>query len=237
MLMHHLGSGICSQIRCSTGIIFMATRPATIIRSHWRGLNRITSAPNRAMSNRLAPTAISSIPQQAVANGIGHRLYLRHQLTTASRLVTNVFSGISAAPGGLDRQARTHRAARRCGHRPPSAACLSPFEDPFPPSISERRARITMKTMISQNTSPRNSAGIPAGRGAVCHRHPPRSTGPPPRDRETSSSTSNKQKHDRDQVEPDVKSLPGVVARVHPRLVRHLLDAREPSWEQEARLR
>ena len=23
----------------------MATRPATIIRSHWRGLNRITSAP------------------------------------------------------------------------------------------------------------------------------------------------------------------------------------------------
>ena len=27
MLMHHFGSGICSQIRCSTGIIFMATRP------------------------------------------------------------------------------------------------------------------------------------------------------------------------------------------------------------------
>ena len=77
MLMHHLGSGIWSQIRCRTGIIFIATRPATIIRSHCRGLNRITSAPNRAMSNRLAPTAMSSIPQQAVANGIGQRLYFR----------------------------------------------------------------------------------------------------------------------------------------------------------------
>ncbi len=88
MLMHHFGSGICSQIRCKTGIIFMATRPATIIKSHWRGLNRMTSAPKRAMSNRLAPTAINSIPQHAVANGIGQRLYLRHQLTTASRVVT-----------------------------------------------------------------------------------------------------------------------------------------------------
>ena len=77
ILIHHLGSGIWSQIRWRTGIIFIATRPATIIRSHCRGLNRITSAPNRAMSNRLAPTAISSIPQQAVANGIGHKLYLR----------------------------------------------------------------------------------------------------------------------------------------------------------------
>ena len=67
MLMHHLGSGICSQMRCKTGIIFIATRPATIIKSHWRGLNRMTSAPNRAMSNRLAPTAISSMPQHAVA--------------------------------------------------------------------------------------------------------------------------------------------------------------------------
>ena len=102
MLMHHFGSGICSQIRWSTGIIFMATRPATIIRSHCRGLNRITSAPNRAMSNRLAPTAISSMPQQAVANGIGQRLYLRHQFTTAVEpSVTNAFSGTSRAPAGL----------------------------------------------------------------------------------------------------------------------------------------
>src|SRR3954467_13551963 len=97
MLMHHLGSGIWSQIRWRTGIIFMTTRPAMIIRSHWRGLNRITSAPNRAMSNRLAPTAINSIPQQAVAKGIGQRLYLRHQFTTESRVVRIVLSGTSTA--------------------------------------------------------------------------------------------------------------------------------------------
>ena len=95
MLMHHFGSGIWSQIRWRTGIIFIATRPATIIRSHCRGLNRMTSAPKRAMSNRLAPTAISSIPQQAVANGIGQRLYLRHQFTTESSVVRIVFSGTS----------------------------------------------------------------------------------------------------------------------------------------------
>ena len=48
--MHHFGSGICSQMRCSTGSIFITTRPATIIRSHCRGLKRIASAPKRAMS-------------------------------------------------------------------------------------------------------------------------------------------------------------------------------------------
>ena len=75
--MHHFGSGICIQIRCRTGNIFMTTRPATIMRSHCRGLKRIASAPKRAMSCREAPVAISSMPQQAVANGIGHRLFLR----------------------------------------------------------------------------------------------------------------------------------------------------------------
>src|SRR5574340_293219 len=51
----------------------MATRPAQISRSAWRGLNRIASAPKRAMSYRLAPRAMTSIPQHAVANGSGHR--------------------------------------------------------------------------------------------------------------------------------------------------------------------
>ena len=50
MEMHHLGSGICCQMRGNTGSIFITTRPATIIRSHWRGLKRKTSEPNRAMS-------------------------------------------------------------------------------------------------------------------------------------------------------------------------------------------
>ena len=55
----------------------------------------MTSAPKRAMSYRLAPAAISSMPQQAVANGIGQRLFLRHQFATASSFVRIVFSGTS----------------------------------------------------------------------------------------------------------------------------------------------
>ena len=47
-----------------------------------RGLKRIASAPNRARSYRLDAVAISSIPQHAVANGIGHTLDRRAQLTT-----------------------------------------------------------------------------------------------------------------------------------------------------------
>jgi hypothetical protein len=86
--MHHFGSGICSQMRCMTGTIFMTTRPATIMRSHWRGLKRMASAPKRAMSWREAPAAISSMPQQAVANGIGHRLFLRARLAAWSSVVT-----------------------------------------------------------------------------------------------------------------------------------------------------
>jgi hypothetical protein len=78
--MHHFGSGIWSQIRCMTGTIFMATRPATIITSHCLGLNRIASEPKRAMSYRLEAVAINSMPQQAVANGIGQRLCLRRRL-------------------------------------------------------------------------------------------------------------------------------------------------------------
>src|SRR5580658_7717910 len=90
--MHHLGSGICCQIRCRTGNIFITTRPATIIKSHCRGLKRKTSEPKRAISCRLAPTAINSMPQQAVAKGIGHRLFFRHQLTSASSLVVATWS-------------------------------------------------------------------------------------------------------------------------------------------------
>jgi hypothetical protein len=95
MLMHHFGSGICCQIRCSTGSIFMATLPATIIKSHWRGLNRMTSAPNRAKSKRLDAVAINSMPQQAVANGMGHKLLDRAQLAAASRVVIKILSGLS----------------------------------------------------------------------------------------------------------------------------------------------
>ena len=110
--MHHFGSGICSQIRCSTGSIFITTRPATINRSHCRGLNRITSAPNRAMSCRDAAVAISSIPQQAVANGIGHKLFERAQLAAASSCVRNTFSGSPTAIETLPSATRKSRQLR-----------------------------------------------------------------------------------------------------------------------------
>ena len=87
----------------STGIILMVTRPATIIRSLCRGENRMASAPNRAMSYREHPTAINSIPQHAVANGIGHRELRRDQFTSflscvVTRLSGNVCVSIIAAP-------------------------------------------------------------------------------------------------------------------------------------------
>ena len=50
MLMTHLGSDIWSYSRLSTGAIFSLTVPATIMRSHWRGVGRKTSMPYRAMS-------------------------------------------------------------------------------------------------------------------------------------------------------------------------------------------
>jgi hypothetical protein len=63
------------------------TVPATIITSHWRGEKRITSAPNRAISNRDAAAAINSIAQQARPIGIGHSEFLRTQLSAASKRV------------------------------------------------------------------------------------------------------------------------------------------------------
>src|SRR6186997_1811660 len=80
--MHHFGSGICNQIRCNTGTIFITTRPATSIRSHCLGLNRMASEPNRAMSYRLDAVAINSMPQQAVANGIGQSECFRTRFAT-----------------------------------------------------------------------------------------------------------------------------------------------------------
>ncbi len=45
MLMTHLGSAIWSYRRLRTGAIFSLSVPATIIRSHWRGVGRKTSMP------------------------------------------------------------------------------------------------------------------------------------------------------------------------------------------------
>src|ERR1700736_6295223 len=49
------------------------------------GENRITSAPNRAISNRAQAAAIISIAQQARPIGIGQSEFFRIQLMQASR--------------------------------------------------------------------------------------------------------------------------------------------------------
>ena len=54
----------------------MVRVPATIIRSHWRGLKRMASAPKRAEVVPLAATAIISMAQQASAEGHGPQAVL-----------------------------------------------------------------------------------------------------------------------------------------------------------------
>jgi hypothetical protein len=80
MEMHHLGAGICSQMRLTTGDIFRVTVPETIIKSAWRGLGRKTSAPKRAMSKREVVEAIISMAQQARPKVSGQSEDLRAQL-------------------------------------------------------------------------------------------------------------------------------------------------------------
>src|SRR5688572_29586890 len=58
------------------------------MQSDWRGEKRMTSAPKRAMSNRLEAVAISSMAQQARPMGIGHMEFVRSQLTAESSRVT-----------------------------------------------------------------------------------------------------------------------------------------------------
>ena len=70
----------------------MTTRPATIIKSHCLGVNRITSLPKRDRSCLEAAVLMSSMPQQAVAKGIGQRLLARAQEAAASMLVRNTLS-------------------------------------------------------------------------------------------------------------------------------------------------
>ena len=52
------------------------------------GEKRITSMPNREISKREPPAAISSIAQQASPIGIGQTEFFRIQLITASARVT-----------------------------------------------------------------------------------------------------------------------------------------------------
>ena len=64
------------------------------MQSDWRGEKRITSAPKRAMSNRLDAVPINSMAQQARPMGIGHMELERIQLITASARVTTTSPSI-----------------------------------------------------------------------------------------------------------------------------------------------
>src|SRR3954471_16647636 len=95
----HRGAGMWSYICRRTGAIFWLTRPATIIRSAWRGEARKTSMPKRARSYRPAPEAIISIAQQARPKVAGHSEDLRVQLTSFSTLVSSTPLGsFSSSP-------------------------------------------------------------------------------------------------------------------------------------------
>src|SRR5258707_15795272 len=91
--MTHLGSGIWSYTRRRAGAIFRDRRPATIMRSDWRGLPRNTSAPKRAMSYREQLMAIISIAQHARPNVTGQIDERRAHCTIFSTVV--VRTGIS----------------------------------------------------------------------------------------------------------------------------------------------
>src|SRR3981081_3707806 len=85
--MHHLGWGICCQIRRIIGASLNGTRPAQMSTSACRGEKLIRSIPKRARSKSLAAVAMNSIAQHAVPNGIGHSELARAQFTRKSSRV------------------------------------------------------------------------------------------------------------------------------------------------------
>src|ERR1035438_9842208 len=87
----------------STGAILLVMVPNISIMSLCRGLKRMASAPKRLRSNREAIMLMNSMAQQATPKGMGHRLFFRPQLTTASRRVVMTaslmfISAMSALP-------------------------------------------------------------------------------------------------------------------------------------------
>src|SRR5919205_1756691 len=99
----HLGWGIWSQIRRSTGASLNGTRPAQMNTSACRGEKLMRSIPKRARSKRLAAVAIISMAQQAVPNGIGQSEFARAQLTRkSSRVATQGSFPLVSKTAGCD---------------------------------------------------------------------------------------------------------------------------------------
>src|ERR1041385_3130144 len=74
----------------------MLTRPATIMRSAWRGEPRNTSAPNRDTSKRGPAIAIISIAQHARPNPSGQIAFARAHDTTLDTVVNSTPFSISS---------------------------------------------------------------------------------------------------------------------------------------------
>src|SRR5260370_20207997 len=81
-----------------TGAICRERRPATIIRSAWRGEGRNTSEPKRATSKRAADMDIISMAQQAKPKLSGQMELLRDQFTALSSVVKMMPSSSSNLP-------------------------------------------------------------------------------------------------------------------------------------------
>src|SRR6476619_5110176 len=124
----HLGRSIWSYTWRSAGAILCDTRPDTIIRSAWRGEERNTSDPKRAMSYRGEGSDIISIAQQARPKPAGqieldddHAIAFSSvvSMTYCSRSPTRTASwmctGVTAIPAPLS-ATHTHR-RRPAGRR------------------------------------------------------------------------------------------------------------------------
>src|SRR6201993_3808654 len=119
-----------------TGAILIKTVPAITMRSAWRGVPRITSAPNREMSYLLVMLVAISTKQQERPKLNGHTEFLRLHATRSSRRdrtrvrriassrYRSDFSACDEAPGRLIDQRMTYRPFLT--HSPP--VCLSPIK-------------------------------------------------------------------------------------------------------------
>src|SRR6185295_18288467 len=121
-------------MRRSTGAILRERRPATIMRSDWRGDPRNTSAPKRAMSYRPQLIAIISIAQHARPNVTGQMADRRAHCTIFSTVVVRIGISISAIRN-LGLACRTWRGpAYVPGLRTPEPLPLAaPVEGALPP--------------------------------------------------------------------------------------------------------
>src|SRR5256884_4974425 len=107
------------------GAIFCERRPATIIRSAWRGDGRKTSAPNRATSKRAAAMDIISIAQQANPKPSGQIELLHAQFTALSSVVKMIPSSSRRSPKSsglvsvtcLPRDTLIRSPSQVCSHR------------------------------------------------------------------------------------------------------------------------